>query len=245
MEYQKNQKKSGSATGAMHDGHRDRLRARFRREGLDKFEVHNIMELLLFYGIPRRDTNETAHALIDRFGSLSGVLDAPYEELCKVPGVGESAATFLKLLPELCRVYMDDQARGVRIVNGTEDAARLLGSKFIGRRVEAIVLLLLDSKGKVLYCDVVREGSIHAVDVNMKEIISICSTYDAAGAIIAHNHPSGLALPSKGDLETTKKLCHAIQFIGVQLYDHMIFADGDFVSLHETAGLEYLFEEER
>jgi len=228
----------------MHDGHRGRLRERFRREGLDKFEEHNIMELLLFYGIPRKDTNETAHALMRKFGSVSGVLDAPYDEIMAVEGIGESAATFLKLIPAICRVYMDDKASDVRIVTDSESAATLIGSKYIGRTVETFVLLLLDSKGKVLFCDVVQEGSIHAVDINIKKMISICSIYDAYTAIVSHNHPSGVALPSRMDLDTTLKFRRALEFISVRLYDHIIFADGDYVSLADSQNLGYLFADE-
>lgn len=228
----------------MHDGHRKRLKERFRREGLDKFEEHNILELLLFYGIPRKDTNETAHALMSKFGSISGILDAPYEEIMTVEGIGESVATFLKFIPAMCRVYMEDKASDIRIVSDSESAAKLVCNKYIGRMVETFVLLLLDSKGKVLFCDVVREGSIHAVDINIKKMISICSVYDASTAIISHNHPSGVALPSRADLDTTLKFRRAIEFIGVHLYDHIIFADDDYVSLADTPNLGYLFSDE-
>jgi len=226
----------------MHDGHRDRLRERFLQEGLDRFEPHNILELLLFYGIPRKDTNEIAHVLINKFGSLSGVLDAPIEELKSVEGIGESASVFLKLLPAVSRAYLDDRANGIRVVNDSESAGELLLTKFIGRQVEAFVLLLLDSKGKVLFCDVVTEGSIHSVELNIKKMIALCSKYDAASAIIAHNHPSGVALPSNADLVTTERFRQALELIHVRLTDHLIVADNDYVSLGDTPNLRYLFD---
>ena len=85
----------------MHSQHRKRMKERFLLEGLEHFEPHNILELLLFYSVPQKDTNETAHLLIERFGSLRGVLDAPFEELCRVPGIKEHSATLIKLIPAL------------------------------------------------------------------------------------------------------------------------------------------------
>lgn len=128
-----------------HSGHRARLRDRFRREGydLDHFEPHNILELMLFYCAPQKDTNELAHLLIDEFGSISGVFDAPYEELVKVSGVGEYTATFIKTIPALFRVYETDRLKDEAVLDSAQAARRYFIPKFIGRTEELVYVALL------------------------------------------------------------------------------------------------------
>ncbi len=215
----------------MHDGHRERLRRRFLREGLDGFDDHIVLELLLFYVIPQKDTNELAHVLINRFGSLSGVLEAPVDELKTVKGIGEYSASLLTLIPEICRRYMGDKYSDHCIVNSTQAAGDYLLDRYVGRNKETVILLLLDAKGRVLYCGVIAEGSVNATEVNVKKIVEASARYNASSAILAHNHPSGVALPSKQDIATTETVAKALQLINVDLVDHIIVADRDFVSL--------------
>ena len=144
-----------------HGGHRERIRERFRREGLDSFTDIQVLELLLFYCIPRKDTNPIAHGLLDHFGSLSQVLEAPVEELCKVEGIGESAAVFLKLIPQAGRYYMNDRASQMKLLPTLESCAAYLTPRFIGRTVEMVFLLCLDAKCKVLCCRKIAEGEFH------------------------------------------------------------------------------------
>lgn len=218
----------------MHDGHRKRLRARFLSQGLDGFDPHNVLELLLFHVIHRKDTNELAHRLIDRFGSLAGVLEAPVEELQKVDGIGETAAFFMHLIPHLSRYYLNDKYSAKMIVDSSQSAGNYLMNKFIGRKNETVFLLLLDVKGKMLFCDMVGEGSFNQIDINMRKIVEAAMRYNAYSAILAHNHPSGVALPSKNDIDTTYKVQESLQLVGVKLVDHIIVADRDFVSLAES-----------
>ena len=136
----------------MHEDHRERLRKRFLKEGLDGFEAHNVLELLLFFSIPRRDVNELAHTLIDRFGSVHGVFDASFEELCSVPGIGEYSATLLKLIPELSRVYSTEK-NNPKMILGSEDAAgRFLVDIYRGITVETVYLILLGNKCDIIDC---------------------------------------------------------------------------------------------
>lgn len=143
----------------LHDGHRQRLLQRFLREGLDGFDEHNILELLLFYAIPRKDTNELAHRLMDDFGSLAGVLDASAQELQQVEGVGENTAGFLKLLPELTRVYYSQKQQDLCLAS-TEQAGRFLLPRFIGRQEETVLLTCLDGKCRVLSCTVLHRAAL-------------------------------------------------------------------------------------
>ena len=226
----------------MHEGHRERMRAKFLKSGIDLFEDHEILELLLYDAIPRQNTNETAHLLLDQFHSFSGVLDAPIGELERVKGVGRSAAVFLKMLPQVCRKYYEDrQEKGKRIYS-LEEAEEMLSIKFIGRDKEVVVLLLLDSDSNVLFCDVVAEGSTNAAPIYMRKIVGLAVEYNANSAILAHNHPSGNPLPSVGDRDVTRNVYEALNSVEVNLLDHIIFGKKNSVSMSHLNIPEGLFE---
>lgn len=229
-----------------HSGHRQRLRARFAAEGLDHFEPHVILELVLFYAVPRRDTNELAHRLLDAFGgTLAGVLDAPLVELEKVPGVGYNAAVLLKLFPEVCRRYLLDMQQVGRVVAGSGDAARYLLPYFLGRTNEHVALICIDGKGKVVFCGDVFEGSIGAAAISVRRIVEIVVRCAGTDVILAHNHPGGVAVPSEEDVRVTAQVAAAMRTVGVRLLDHLIIADADWVSLAATPASAPLFEVRR
>ncbi len=218
---------------SLHEGHRQRLRDRFRKEGLTHFQEHEVLELFLFYCLPRRDTNELGHALIERFGSLANVLQTPPEELAKLPGMGENAATFLTLIAQLERYYMmhknDD-----RILANLEDCGRYLEGCFRNRRNETVMLLCLDAKCKLISCTEVGEGSVNSAAVPIRRVVELALGVNATSVVLAHNHPSGLALPSGEDIQTTKRVALALDAVEISLVDHIIVADDDYVSLRQS-----------
>ena len=226
----------------MHEGHRERLKDKFIRDGLDNFEPHELLELLLFFSVPRRDTNELGHKLINAFGSLSSVFDAPIELLQDVKGIGKSSAVLIKLIPEICRKYMEDKFDYHDRIIDSENAGVILMNKFIGRINETVILMLLDSKCKLLFCGVVNEGSVNSCDIYIRKLVEYAIKYNSSMAILAHNHPSGIALPSKNDIETTFAVKEALNLVGVKLIDHIIVADGDYVSIAQSKLSEHLFE---
>lgn len=217
----------------VHDGHRKRLTARFLTEGLEGFEPHQVLELLLFFSIPRQDTNELAHRLIDRFGSLSGVFDAPYEQLLEVKGVGENTAALLKLMPDMTRRYYAARQDGAYI-RSNKDAQELLLPRFVGRQEEMVYALLLDAKGKCLAVELVHEGSVNAAEVHLRKIVALAIRANAAGLILAHNHPGGVSTPSQEDVLTTRHMQTTLEAMEIQLVDHLVFADRDFTSMRQT-----------
>lgn len=214
-----------------HCGHRERIKQKFVEKGLDSFSPHEILEILLYYSIPRKNTNDIAHNLINEFGSLSSVFEAPMEELQKINGISENTAIFLKLIPEVCRHYYSDKCNGHDEIITLDVAGEILLRKFIGRVDEAVVLMLLDNKGKLLFCDVVSEGTVNCSQVYIRQIVALALKHNATVAILAHNHPSGIALPSKNDIDTTIAVGNALKLVDVKLIDHLIIADGDYVSL--------------
>jgi len=199
----------------MHEGHRERLRARFLKEGLESFEPHVVLEFLLFYGKVRCDTNPVAHLLLDRFGSLAGVFNAPYDELLKVDGIGETSATLIKLVPELCQRYMlsIECDNPDIILNNSIKVRQYLMPHFVGRIVETLFLLCLDNQSRPIECVMVSEGSINATQVDMRRITEIVLRTRASGVILSHNHPRGSIKISKDDEEATKLIIqHLILF---------------------------------
>ena len=225
----------------MHEGHRARMKERFIKEGLDNFAQHNVLELLLFYAIPQRDTNTLAHELINTFGSLAGVFEASVPDLCKVKGVGENTAVLLSLIPQMCRVYNDQKNADGVILNGSEKAGGYLLSKYMGIKYELVTLILLDNKCRVLSFSKIAQGSVNSTEVNIRRMVEEIIKYNATAAIMAHNHPGGIAVPSREDIESTRMVIKTLRMINVTLRDHIIIADNDFISFADSNSLAGLF----
>ena len=221
----------------IHDGHREKMRRRFLSGGLEQFADHEALELLLYYAIPRRDTNPIAHALIDRYGSLSAVLAAPVEDLQKVEGIGESAAILLKLAPQLYRKAKLSDAEQETVLSSVERVGAYLLERFYGEQNEVIYQLCLDRKGKLLACKKLGEGSIASAALDVRKLVENAILHSASSVVLAHNHPSGIASPSHEDYAATDRARNALETIGVALADHIIVADGDFVSMADSGYL--------
>lgn len=217
-----------------HSGHRARMKERFLHTHFDGFDEHQILEMLLYYVYPRTDTNPLAHRLLNTFGSISSVLDAPVDALIDA-GLTKNAATFIVMLPDISRVYLSDRNGNRSKIVDFEKLGEFFISKFIGRDEEAMILLLADAKGKELYCGVVSKGSFRASEAPIRKIVDLAMRYNAATAVIAHNHPSGVALPSRADITATCDVYRALELMGIMLVDHIIVSDDDFVSLRDTA----------
>ena len=218
----------------IHDGHREKMRQRFLKSGLDAFADHEALELLLYYAIPRRDTNPIAHALMERYGSLSAVLTAPVEDLKKVEGVGESAAILLKLAPQLYRKAKMSDAEQETILSSVERVGAYLLERFAGEKNEVVYQLCLDRKGKLLVCKKLGEGGVASADLDIRRLVENALLTGASSVVLAHNHPSGVALPSRDDYAATDRAKTALAVVGVALTDHIIVADGDFVSMADS-----------
>ena len=221
-----------------HDGHRKRLKARFIKSGLDDFEPHNVLELVLFYGVPRKDTNPIAHRLINRFGSLSAVLDAKPEELMKVDGITENTAVLISMLPAIARKYLEDKVEVVNSVEGFSDVGAYLMPKFVGRTVETVMLASLDNKNRIISCTIVAEGENDKANVSKRKVMEEAMRVGATRVILAHNHPRGFAMPSNEDIFLTEEIYSLLKSVGIALVDHLIFAEADFVSL-AASGIDF------
>ncbi len=238
----KNANESENAASSLHNGHRGRVKNKFLSEGLDRFEPHEVLEILLYYAIPLKDTNPIGHALLRKFGSLSAVFDAPIEELIQVEGIGKSAATLIKLIPQLCRRYQENLERDKNWIFSYDEAGKYLITKFIGRSDEVIILMLLDSKNRMIYCGVVNEGTATTANIYVKKIVKLAVQYNAVYAILSHNHPSGNCMPSKQDISSTQWIYEALLTIEVKLIDHIIVSGSDYLSIAKSRIMSDIFD---
>lgn len=219
---------------SVHTGHRQRLKKRFMEEGFDSFEEHEVLELLLFYCLPRQDTNPIAHELLRQFGSLPQVMSTPVSELTKIKGLGENAAIFLSLMNGFSRYYYSRRDKDPIILDSTQKYSEHLVPLFHASRNEMVYILCLDAKGKLLRCKKIGEGSVNSAAVPIRRIVETALNANATTVVLAHNHPSGLALPSPEDELTTRQLAAALSAVDIILADHLIVADGDYVSLWQS-----------
>lgn len=221
-----------------HEHHRQRVYRRFLREGLAGFEEHNAMEFLLFLAHARGDTNELAHTVIDTFGSLSSALDAPYEELVKIKGIGPTSAVVLKFIPQMCAYYLDNKTDRKGKLNSSEKMVEFLGPKFFGKTQEELHAVFLDEKHRILRCEQISEGTSSATSVLVSKITSIAVRSDAAYVVMAHNHPRGSAMPSASDLRSTQSVAQSLENVGVTLLDHIIFAENEHLSFADSVYMQ-------
>ena len=219
---------------SIHEGHRQRLKDRFRREGLDNFDELYVLELLLFYCIPRKDTNPIAHRLLEQFGSLTAVLEASPEELEKVEGINKTTSTFLSLITQVGRYYQVRRAEPGDILRTSDQCGNYLMPYFFGRDTETVFMLCLDAKCKVICCKKVGEGNVNSANIPIRRVVEMALSANATSVVLAHNHPSGLALPSADDVQTTLRVSAALETVEITLADHIVVCGDDFISMAQS-----------
>ncbi len=224
----------------VHASHRARLKTRFLRQGLDHFEDHNVLELFLFYAIPQKDTNPIAHRLLARYGSLDAVFDAPLEDLMQVEGVGEHAATLIKLLPALASRYCASRFAPKDRLPEHDQVGAFFVSHFLDKQTESVYGLFYSSSLELVESCELFAGGLHSAAFSVREIAERAILKKASYVILAHNHPGGIPLASAADLDTTTEVRSFLRRMEVTLLDHFIVAEGRYFSL-----MKDLFDSER
>lgn len=225
-----------------HDGHRKRMREQFIKEnGLDSFPDHKVLEMLLFYSIPRADTNELAHKLIDTFGSLKGVFDAPYGALKNVDGAGEQTAVLLKFIPSLVKRYLESSVSDKKYIYTTEDAVEYLRPKFVTLKNEELIMICLNNSGKILNTVTISKGGSDFTEIDSRKIIHEIIINNATQVIFAHNHPGGICSPSTADVKFTNNLSMLLRSINAIMANHIIITDKEYFSFAETQKFAAMF----
>ena len=184
---------------AIHDGHRERMRKQLKTSGMDSLSDVQVLEVLLYYAAPRGDTNPAAHALLNRFGTLDGVFSAPEAELKKVDGVGDAAAQLIALVPQVARRCLMSRSAQIQVLDTTSKCGRYLLPYFHGEHEEVVYLLCLDAKCKALDCVLIHRGGVNVASIAARKVVKTALDANATSVVLAHNHPSGLALPSPED----------------------------------------------
>ncbi len=219
---------------SIHKDHRKRVKNRFLGEGLDYFDEVHALELLLFYSIPQGDVNPVAHRLLAHFGSLRQVLLAPPEQLLQVNGVGEHTAILLGLVKGVAQKYLINAPEYHHPLSTQKECGEYLMDHFVGRWDETVMLLCLDAKRVPICCRIVSEGSVNTAEVSVRKVVEAALSVNATTVMLAHNHPSGLAVPSMEDIITTRRVGIALDAVGIILEDHIVVAGRDYVSLRDS-----------
>ena len=219
---------------SIHANHRARVRARFIAEGLDGFADHQVLELLLFYCMPRKDTNELAHRMLNEYGGVANLLNADIPGLQKRLGISENTAALIALIPQLSRWYAGVQRAACNQELSTARAAyEYAAGLFVGRPRECLFCICLNIKNRVLGADMLTEGTVSKTAVFPRQIVECALKYNAAAVILAHNHPSGDVSPSPSDREVTRAANRALEPLEIRLLDHIIVGACNYYSFTE------------
>lgn len=223
----------------IHKGHRERMRQKFKKLGFEGFESHEILEMLLFYALPRINTNDIAHRLLDKYDSIKAVFDADLEDLKDVEGINESSAILLKMIPYLAREYISSDSKKIYL-NNYKAVYAYFKKQFFGEKKEKIRIVCLDNKLRLVAGKVIAEGSPGGVAVNIKSIVEYTCQNKCGNIIIAHNHPNGSVTPSDEDIKSTAKVYIALKNVGFNLLDHIIVSGNQAISLKESGAFALL-----
>ncbi len=218
------------------EGHRARLRARFLAGGPDAVAEHELIEMVLFLALPRRDTKPISRALLARFGSYANVISAPLPELLMVEGLGEAAAAALKLVQASAQRLAKAEVLYRPILSNWERLMEYLQSVLAREKVEQFRVLYLDNRNKLLADIAQAKGTVNHTPVYPREVLKRALELHATAIILVHNHPSGDPSPSEDDILMTREVKHAAQALGLVLHDHVIVGNGQWMSF-KKAGL--------
>lgn len=225
---------AGKPEGGAHTGHRQRMKQEFLANGLNGLPDHKVLELILFFSIPRGDVNPLAHELIDHFGSLVGVFHATYDQLLEVKGVGKNTAALLQLIPAASARYLQQNSSFEGQIVSSWQLKEMLQPYFFGQRSESAYLVCLDGKKKVLATRKLGEGIVDTVNITARKVLEAALACNASQVVLAHNHISGVAMWSPDDVKTTLRLKELLEAADIRLLDHLIFAGDDMVSMADS-----------
>ena len=221
----------------IHDGHRERLKERFLEHGLNGFNDVNTLELLLFYAIPRQDTNILAHRLLDHFGSLEKVFEASVRQLTAVEGIGRNAATLITFVTQLQKQRGLIEVKDMKYIRSTSEAGKYLIPRLMHEKNEVALLICLDVYGRIITTEELNRGVVNEVELNVRKIVELALKHRASSVILAHNHPDGIAIPSYDDELATRRVKEALELLNITLRDHLVISGDDYISFADSGYL--------
>ena len=215
----------------MHEGHRERIREKYLENGLNIFSPHEIIEMMLFFSKPRENTNPLAHELIEAFGSFTGVLDADARDLMKINGVGKQTAVLIKLFKDVSEYYQKERWRGAKRLHNVEEIGYYILDMIGDKPYESLYVLCLDNANKIISFSEVERGSVSSSAINMRKVVETAVRNNAEKIVLAHNHPSGIIIPSQEDIDITDQFGKAFKALNIKMLDHIIVGGKGFTSL--------------
>ena len=222
----------------LHAGRRARMRERYIKDnGMDSFAEHEALELLLYYCIPQKDTNELAHKMLREYGSLAGLLDAHPLDIVKRCRVSEGTSVLVSMVPRMAKLYFQSKwEKNIRLTS-----SRLAGEYLVdmlgGRNTEAFYILCLDAQRRLNSAAIVSEGTVEEAPVYIRNIVQTALLYDAVSVVLSHNHPGGSVSASGADIEATRQIIRAFELLEIGVLDHIIVAGPRYYSFAENGGL--------
>ena len=233
----------------IHRNHRQKVREKYYASGFCGMASHNILEMLLFFGIPYKDTNPIAHELIDRFGSLSAVFEADRTDLMQIKGMTENAACLITMILPLYQKYSHELVKRRPRFKNLKETADFLRTLYLdNNNIERVFLLCFDANNSLITYRMIGEGDVSSSNFDMRKLASAVLETNAASVILSHNHPHGIAAPSFQDGEATVAIAALLNNFNVKFSDHIIVTDKDYFSMANSPRFVryfYNFEEKK
>lgn len=219
----------------LHAGHRERLKKRFLNYGLSGFEEHNILELLLFFGIPYKDTNETAHELLQKFGSIENITCRSVEELTSIKNMTENAAILLKLIPDISRIYSLKTQHDKTETYSLDTIKDRILIDFIGCESETVFIYFFDGEMKLVSLKKIERESDLGTAISSRTVVETALECKATSIVMAHSHPSGKNAISMDDIAYTSRLDYLLSELGIDLLEHFVVCDKELLGINNYA----------
>ncbi|MBE7040209.1 MAG: DNA repair protein RadC [Ruminococcaceae bacterium] len=224
---------------SLHKGHRERLRKKAIRNGLESLAPHEVLEILLFNAIPRRDTNPIAHELLNKYnGNLAKVFEADMEELKKVDGVGDNAAFLIHMIPQFARIFKTGQWEKKVSLGTHEELGEFAIDMCLGLTEENFYVICLDSNRKLKAYDVLEKGTANEVNIYIRKIAEYAVREKAVNIVLVHNHPNGSPLPSVNDKRLTKEIIRSLSVFGLNVIDHIVVGGRNYYSMDAMGDID-------
>lgn len=227
-------------TENIHSKHRERMRAKYRKAGLDAFHDHEVLEILLYYCYPRQDTNPMAHKILKEFKTLQNLFEANTETIMARIGCTEKVAVLLSLMPAVAKRYLQSKWQDKIFLTDAFTTGEYVTSLFVGENIETFYALCLDNQYRLNQVVKIAQGTVNEVPVFIRELVKKALEYQAAYIIVAHNHPGGSIIPSHSDNILTSRIRDALELMDIPLTDHIIAAGDKFFSFAQREGNKHV-----
>lgn len=217
----------------IHAGHRERMRERLKKNGAASLQTHELLEMLLYYTMPRKNTNEIAHKLLNEYGTLPVLFEADAQDIERRCGVNEGTAVFFELAREMLRRYDGERWTPRKLIDSSDIAGEYAKFLLSGEKRECFYIICLDSQSRLINSALISKGTVNEAHVYTRNIVEAALKFNARSVILAHNHPGGSLVPTTSDVETTVRIIKMLNMIDIFVADHIIVAGNEYLSMSD------------